>query len=257
MSSTSSITSFQPVVPVLFMMLCVMPFIYTDVYQLCHTSQSYLLRIHVDGSFPTCHATQYRHSLPIIECLFNIPQFVRRHIYSTHAIVGSAEMSTVMSTEMSTNTIYVNRDVNKEASRDVNRDDNRDVNRDASRDFNRDAGRDVNRDAGRDVNRDASQDVNLMPVLIPAEMSSVIPAYTTPYIACRQSSCSVCHSEHQMSSTEHCSFVVPEQIHHYSVVPHHVHPVISVINIGSSVPSSSSVPRRSGDGSYVMFIVRI
>ena len=42
---------------------------------------------------------------------------------------------------------------------------------------------------------------------------------------------------------------------HYSVVPRHVHPVISVINIGSSVPPSSSVPRRSG--SYVMFVVRI
>ena len=72
------------------------------------------------------------------------------------------------------------------------------------------------------VNRDASRDVNLMPVVILAEMSSVIPAYTTPYIACRQSSYSVCYSEHQMSSTGHCSFVVPEQIQHYSVVPHHV-----------------------------------
>ena len=149
-------------------------------------------------------------------------------------------MSTVMSTEMSTLTIYVNRD----ASRDINKDASRDVNRDASRDVNKDA------------NRDASRDVNLMPVVILAEMSSVIPAYTTrPYIACRKSSCSVCHSEHQMSSTGHCSFVVPEQIQHYSVVPRHVHPVISVINIGSSVPPSSSVPRRSG--SYVMFVVRI
>ena len=120
-----------------------------------------------------------------------------------------------MSTEMSTHTIYVNRD--------------------ASRDVNKDANRDANRDASRDVNRDASRDVNLMPVVILAEISSVIPAYTTPYIACRQSSCSVCHSEHQMSSTGHCSFVVPEKIQHYSVVPRHVHPVISVINIGSSV----------------------
>ena len=102
-------------------------------------------------------------------------------------------MSTVMSTEMSTHTIYVNRD----ASRDVNKDASRDVNRDASRDVNKDA----NRDASRDVNRDASRDVNLMPVVILAEMSSIIPAYTTLYIACRQSSCSVCHSEHQMSST--------------------------------------------------------
>ena len=110
-------------------------------------------------------------------------------------------------------------------------------------------------DASRDANRDANRDVNLMPVVILAEMSSVIPAYTTPYIACRQSSCSVCHSEHQMSSTGHCSFVVPEQFQHYSVVPRHVHSVISVINIGSSVPPSSSVPRRSG--SYVMFVVRI
>ena len=153
-------------------------------------------------------------------------------------------MSTVMSTEMSTHTIYVNRDAS------------RDVNKDASRDVNKDANRDANRDASRDVNRDASRDVNLMPVVILAEMSSVIPAYTTPpYIACRQSSCSVCHSEHQMSSTGHCSFVVPEQIQHYGVVPRHVHPVISVINIGSSVPPSSSVPRRSG--SYVMFVVRI
>ena len=72
------------------------------------------------------------------------------------------------------------------------------------------------------VNRDASRDVNLMPVVIPTEIASVIPAYTTPYIACRQSSYSVCYSEHQMSSTGHCSFVVPEQIQHYSVVPHHV-----------------------------------
>ena len=152
-----------------------------------------------------------------------------------------------MSTEMSTHTIYVNRD----ASRDVNKDASRDVNRDASRDVNKDA----NRDASRDVNRDASRDVNLMPVVILAEMSSIIPAYTTLYIACRQSSCSVCHSEHQMSSTGHCSFVVPEKIQHYSVVPRHVHPVISVINIGSSVTPSSSVPRRSG--SYVMFVVRI
>ena len=164
-------------------------------------------------------------------------------------------MSTVMSTEMSTHTLCVNRDasrdVNKDASRDVNKDASRDVNRDVSRDVNKDA----NRDASRDVNKDASRDVNLMPVVILAEMSSVIPAYTTPYIACRQSSCSVCHSEHQMSSTGHCSFVVPEQIQHYSVVPRHVHPVISVINIGSSVPPSSSVPRRSG--SYVMFVVRI
>ena len=156
-------------------------------------------------------------------------------------------MSTVMSTEMSTHTLCVNRD----ASRDVNKEASRDVNSDVSRDVNKDA----NRDASRDVNRDASRDVNLMPVVIIAEMSSVIPAYTTPYIACRQSSCSVCHSEHQMSSTGHCSFVVPEQIQHYSVVPRHVHPVISVINIGSSVPPSSSVPRRSG--SYVMFVVRI
>ena len=87
-----------------------------------------------------------------------------------------------------------------------------------------------------------------MPVVIPAEMSSVIPAYTTPYIACRQSSCSVCHSEHQMSSTGHCSFVVPEQIQHYSVVPHHVHPVISVMNIGSFTnPSDVTSDRRSGN----------
>ena len=160
-------------------------------------------------------------------------------------------MSTVMSTEMSTHTICVNRD----ASRDVNKDASRDVNRDVSRDVNKDANRDANRDASRDVNRDANRDVNLMPVVILAEMSSVIPAHTTPYIACRQSSCSVCHSEHQMSSTGHCSFVVPEQIQHYIVVPRHVHPVISVINIGSSVPPSSSVPRRSG--SYVTFVVRI
>ena len=74
------------------------------------------------------------------------------------------------------------------------------------------------------------------------QVQAVIPAYTTPYIACRQSSCLVCHSEHQMSSTGHCSFVVPEQIQHSSVVPRHVHPVSSVINIGSSVPPSSSVP---------------
>ena len=152
-------------------------------------------------------------------------------------------MSTVMSTEMSTHTICVNRDAS------------RDVNSDVSRDVNKDANRDASRDASRDANRDANRDVNLMPVVILAEMSSVIPAYTTQYITCRQSSCSVCHSEHQMSSTGHCSFVVPEQIQHYSVVPRHVHPVISVINIGSSVPPSSSVPRRSG--SYVMFVVRI
>ena len=83
----------------------------------------------------------------------------------------STVMSTVMSTEMSTHTICVNRD----ASRDVNKDASRDVNRDVSRDVNKDA----NRDASRDVNRDASRDVNLMPVVILAEMSSVIPAYNT------------------------------------------------------------------------------
>ena len=119
--------------------------------------------------------------------------------------------------KMSTHTIYVNRD----ASLDVNKDASRDINRDASRDVNKDANGDADRDASRDVNRDASRDVNLMPVVILAEMSSVIPAYTTPYIVCRQSSCSVCHSEHQMSSTGHCSFVVPEQIQHYSVVPYY------------------------------------
>ena len=114
-----------------------------------------------------------------------------------------AEMSTEMPTEMSTK---MPAEMSTEMPAEVNRDANRDVNKDAS----------------RDVNRDASRDVNLMPVVIFAEMSSVIPAYTTPYIACQQSSCSVCHSEHQMSSTGHCSFVVPEQIQQYSVVPRHV-----------------------------------
>ena len=96
--------------------------------------------------------------------------------------------------------------------------------------------RDVSRDSRRDVSSDSSiyNIVHCLSAVVMFSLPLRAPDVINGTLLVRRA---IADPPLQCSSTP-CSY-----------------PVIIVINIGSSVPSSSSVPRRSG--SYVMFVIRI